>query len=45
MPTILELFRGSNKDITPTILDLTPVQELFIGSTEVQRMVDWLVKD
>lgn len=34
MPTILELFRGSNKDITPTILDLTPVQELFAGSTQ-----------
>ena len=34
MPTILELFRGSNKDITPTILDLTPVQELFKGSTQ-----------
>ena len=34
MPTILELFRGSNKDITPTILDLTPVQELFVGSTQ-----------
>ena len=34
MPTILELFRGSNKDITPKILDLTPVQELFIGSTQ-----------
>ena len=34
MPTILELFRGSNKDITPKILDLTPVQELFAGSTQ-----------
>ena len=34
MPTILELFRGSDKDITPTILDLTPVQELFVGSTQ-----------
>ena len=34
MPTILELFRGSDKDITPTILDLTPVQELFAGSTQ-----------
>jgi hypothetical protein len=34
MPTILELFRGSNKDITPTILDLTPVQELFAGSNK-----------
>ena len=34
MPTILELFRGSNKDITPKILDQTPVQELFVGSTQ-----------
>jgi hypothetical protein len=34
MPTILELFRGSPKDITPKILDLTPVQELFAGSTQ-----------
>ena len=34
MPTILELFLSSNKNITPTILDLTPVQELFAGSTQ-----------
>jgi len=34
MPTILELFKGSNKDITPKILDQTPVQEKFTGSTQ-----------
>ena len=34
MPTILEIFLSSNKNITPTILDLTPVQELFAGSTQ-----------
>lgn len=34
MPTILELFRGSGKDIKPKILDQTPVQERFSGSTQ-----------
>lgn len=34
MPTILELFKGSNKDITPKILDLTPVQDKFTGSPQ-----------
>lgn len=34
MPTILELFKGSNKDIQPTILDQTPVQDKFKGSTQ-----------
>jgi hypothetical protein len=34
MPTILELFKGSNKDITPKVLDQTPVQEKFTGSTQ-----------
>jgi len=34
MPTILELFKGSNKDITPKILDQTPVEDKFKGSTQ-----------
>ena len=39
MPTILELFKGSNKDITPKILDQTPVQEKFTGSTQEKSVV------
>jgi hypothetical protein len=34
MPTILELFRGSSKDISPKIVDQTPIQERFSGSTQ-----------
>jgi hypothetical protein len=34
MPTILELFKGSNKDINPKILDQTPVEDKFKGSTQ-----------
>jgi hypothetical protein len=34
MPTILELFKGSSKDIRPTILDQTPVQDKFMGSSQ-----------
>ena len=34
MPTILELFRGSNKDISPNIPNQFPVQERFKGSTQ-----------
>jgi hypothetical protein len=34
MPTILELFRGSSKDISPKITDQTPIQERFSGSTQ-----------
>jgi hypothetical protein len=34
MPTILELFRGSNKDISPNIPNQTPVQEKFKGSPQ-----------
>lgn len=34
MPTILELFRGSNKDITPNIPDETPIAKIFPNSTQ-----------
>ena len=34
MPTILELFRGSTKDISPNIPNQTPVQEKFKGSPQ-----------
>lgn len=34
MPTILELFRGSNKNTSPKIVDQTPIQERFSGSTQ-----------
>ena len=34
MPTILELFKGSNKDITPKIPDETPIAKVFVNSTQ-----------
>ncbi len=34
MPTILELFKGSNKDISPNIPNQTPVQQKFKGSPQ-----------
>ena len=34
MPTILELFRGSNKDITPNIPDETPLLKIFPNSPQ-----------
>ena len=34
MPTILELFRGSSKDILPNIPNQTPVQQKFKGSPQ-----------
>lgn len=34
MPTILELFKGSNKDITPKPSDETPIEKVFKGSTQ-----------
>jgi hypothetical protein len=34
MPTILELFRGSNKDITPNIPDETPIAKIFPNSPQ-----------
>ena len=34
MPTILELFRGSTKDILPNIPNQTPVQQKFKGSPQ-----------
>jgi hypothetical protein len=34
MPTILELFRGSNKDITPNIPDETPLRKIFPNSPQ-----------
>ena len=34
MPTILELFRGSSKDISPNIPNQTPVQQKFKGSPQ-----------
>jgi hypothetical protein len=39
MPTILELFKGSSKDITPKILDQTPVEDKFKGSTQEKSVV------
>lgn len=34
MPTILELFKGSPRDISPNIPNQTPVQQKFKGSTQ-----------
>lgn len=34
MPTILELFKGSSKDISPNIPNQTPVQQRFKGSPQ-----------
>jgi hypothetical protein len=34
MPTILELFKGSNKDISPKIPNQFPVQDKFRGSSQ-----------
>ena len=39
MPTILELFKGSTKNITPKILDQTPVEDKFKGSTQEKSVV------
>jgi hypothetical protein len=43
MPTILELFKGSPKDIKPRILDKTPVEDRFAGSPQERAVKsdDW----